>query len=176
MAELPAMYHEAYSYAVKIWKSLNYGDSLDDTEQAQLRNLVSRYIAHQYPAVPATARSSAVSYGISAAERDLTNPDVGGFVGTVGGAIDATVETVEGGLGEAAGAARGAIGAVERAVRGVLAEILRAVPLPRAALPAKVPTQLTQAHATLARQVGTLTPTALGNANKTRAAMRRLGR
>lgn len=170
------MYHDAYSYAVKIWKSLNYGDSISDTEYAQLRNLVSRYIAHEYPAVPATARSSAVSYGIDSAARDLTNPDVGGLPGFVGNVVGSVGDAIEGDVAAVEGAARSALNAAESAIRTALAAIVHAVGLPRAALPAKVPTSIADAYTTLGHELGSLSPTRLARANKTRATMRRLGR
>lgn len=176
MAELPAMYHDAYSFAVREWRALGLSDHPSDDELATLQGLVLRYINRLYPGVPAAQRASAVSYGVASAERDLISPEVGGlpgFVGQVVGSVEAGVGAV---AGEAETIASGALRGLEKAVGAILRQILQAVPLPRSALPHKVPTQLTDAYATLAHQVGTLTPTALAGSARTRTRMRSLGR
>jgi hypothetical protein len=173
---IPAMYHDAYSFAVREWRALMLGGHPTDAELGTLRSLVARHINATYPRVPADRRASAVDYGVSLAERDLVSPDQGGVVGVVGHVVEAVGDAVEGDVAAVERAGRHALGRLEDTVRGILAQILRAVRLPRAALPAKVPTDLTHAYSMLGREAGTLTPTRLAHAAQTRLRLRRLGR
>lgn len=172
----PAIYHDAYSFAVREWRALSLPDRPSDAQLAQLQQLVTRYIDHRYPGVFVADRRSAISYGVAQAERDLTAAGPGGALGTVAGVVHDVEGAVTGIPRTVEHAAEAAVSAAGRAATGTLQAILRAVELPRAALPTRVPTSSSHAFTTLSRQLGMTLPTRLRTANRARIGIRRIGR
>lgn len=112
----PAIYHDAYTFAVREYRALGLSARPSDEGIQRLNNLVVRYLARVYPRTPIYDRRSAASYGVSQAISDLSTREVGGALGTVGRAIEAGAGTVEQAAETVEHAGRRAAGGVEHAV------------------------------------------------------------
>lgn len=175
MAET-AMQHEAYAFAAREYGQLHSAGYGGPELETLLTNLVSKHLASTYPNAASADRQSAVRYGVNLALSVLdTSGQPSGIVASAVSTATHVVQAVEEGAGEATAAAIGAGAEAVHAAGDAVSAILAAVELPAAKLPVRAPVDSIGAFGSLTHALGSLLPTALAGATRTRTAMRRIG-
>ncbi len=71
MSSVPAIYTDAYRFAVREWRALSLPAVPSPSQYEQLQTIIMRYLRRRYPRTALSVRRAAASYGAAQAARDL---------------------------------------------------------------------------------------------------------